>query len=202
MVKYREILRLFKQGISQRNIAASCQCSRNTVSRVLQRAKDLQLSWEQCEDKTALEIAQLLFPKASRDASRKYPDLAYVHKELQRQGVSLKLLWQEYGEACRSSQQTPLMYSQFCHHYQQYAWKHRATLHIPRKPGEQIEVDWAGKTGCLMNRETGAQSQYISLWGYFLTANMLMWKLFSLEALKTGFWLMSICFSISEGWLG
>lgn len=157
MVKYREILRLFKQGISQRNIAASCQCSRNTVSRVLQRAKDLQLSWEQCEDKTALEIAQLLFPKASRDASRKYPDLAYVHKELQRQGVSLKLLWQEYGEACRSSQQTPLMYSQFCHHYQQYAWKHRATLHIPRKPGEQIEVDWAGKTGCLMNRETGAQ---------------------------------------------
>jgi len=38
------------------------------------------------------------------------------------------------------------MYSQFCYYYQHYSQKTRATMHIPRKPGEQIEVDWAGKT--------------------------------------------------------
>ena len=32
MTNYREILRLNIQGISQRSIALSCQCSRNTVS--------------------------------------------------------------------------------------------------------------------------------------------------------------------------
>ena len=39
MTNYREILRLHSRGISQRGIAASCQCSRNTVKRVLARAK-------------------------------------------------------------------------------------------------------------------------------------------------------------------
>ncbi|WP_141706230.1 LuxR C-terminal-related transcriptional regulator, partial [Desulfuribacillus alkaliarsenatis] len=31
MTKYREILRLNSQGMSQRSISSSCQCSRNTV---------------------------------------------------------------------------------------------------------------------------------------------------------------------------
>jgi hypothetical protein len=47
------------------------------------------------------------------------------------------------------------MYSQFCCHYQQYAQKKRATMHIQRKPGEQIEVDWAGQTAAIINDETG-----------------------------------------------
>jgi len=47
------------------------------------------------------------------------------------------------------------MYSQFCYHYQKYAQKKRASLHIPRKPGEQIEVDWAGKTTYIIERNTG-----------------------------------------------
>ena len=37
MTKYREILRLHSQGVSQRGIASSCRCSRNTVSKVLER---------------------------------------------------------------------------------------------------------------------------------------------------------------------
>ena len=47
------------------------------------------------------------------------------------------------------------MYSQFCYHYQQFAEKKRATMHIPRKPGEQIEVDWAGQTAAIVDRDTG-----------------------------------------------
>jgi hypothetical protein len=35
MTSYREILRLSAQGISQRSIARSCDCSRNTVARVV-----------------------------------------------------------------------------------------------------------------------------------------------------------------------
>jgi transposase len=47
------------------------------------------------------------------------------------------------------------MYSQFCFYYQKFAEKKRATMHIPRKPGEQIEVDWAGKTASIVDRDTG-----------------------------------------------
>lgn len=47
------------------------------------------------------------------------------------------------------------MYSQFCYHIQQEEQKRRATMHIPRKPGEQIEVDWAGKPACIIDPDTG-----------------------------------------------
>ena len=72
-----------------------------------------------------------------------------------RSGVTLKLLWYEYCEECRQNNEIPLMYSQFCYHYQKYSEKKRASMHIPRKPGEQIEVDWAGKTAALVERDTG-----------------------------------------------
>ena len=70
------------------------------------------------------------------------PDYAYIRKELLRNGVSKKLLWTEYMEDCRANGEEPLMYSQFCYHIQQDEQKHRATMHINRKPGEQVEVDW------------------------------------------------------------
>ncbi|MGE4271730.1 MAG: hypothetical protein AB7E31_02500 [Desulfitobacterium sp.] len=46
------------------------------------------------------------------------------------------------------------MYSQFCFHYQKHSEKKRATMHIPRKPGEQIEVDWAGDPAYNVDRDT------------------------------------------------
>ena len=41
MTKYREILRLSGLGLSQQNIADSCNVSKKTVNRVLKRAKEL-----------------------------------------------------------------------------------------------------------------------------------------------------------------
>ena len=57
--------------------------------------------------------------------------------------VSVKTSWTEYIEDCRANGDEPLMYSQFCYHIQQDEQKHRATMHIKRKPAEQIE-NWAG----------------------------------------------------------
>jgi len=45
MTKYHEILRLKSLNFSDRNIALSCSCSRNTVSKVLKRASELDISW-------------------------------------------------------------------------------------------------------------------------------------------------------------
>ncbi|WP_235911009.1 helix-turn-helix domain-containing protein [Heliobacterium mobile] len=44
MTNYREILRLNSQGISQRSISVSCECSRNTVSKVLKRAQEVDVT--------------------------------------------------------------------------------------------------------------------------------------------------------------
>ena len=47
------------------------------------------------------------------------------------------------------------MYSQFCYYIQQDEQKRHATMHVPRKPGEQIEVDWAGDPACITDPDTG-----------------------------------------------
>lgn len=121
MIKYREILRLHSQGISQRGIAASCQCSRNTTSAVIQRAGERGISWPFQKDLSDSELQDLLFPEKALPTSRKIPDCEYIHREMAKSGVTLSLLWNEYCEQCRHSNEIPLMYSQFCRYYRKYA---------------------------------------------------------------------------------
>ena len=155
MTNYREILRLHSLGISGRSIAASCACSRNTVAKVLKRAQELNVFWPLKEGISDIELQQIFFHEANTPLSRKRPNYDYIHKEMAKSGVTLSLLWNEYCEKCRLNQEIPLQYSQFCYHYQQYTTKTKATMHIHRKPGEQLEVDWAGKTASLVDSDTG-----------------------------------------------
>lgn len=155
MTNYREILRLHSQGISQRSIAASCECSRNTVAKILSRAKEIEMEWPLREGISNHELHRFFFPEAAVSQPRKRPDYEYIHKEMAKSGVTLSLLWNEYCEACRQSNEIPLMYTQFCYHYQQYTIKHKVTMHIHRKPGEQVEVDWAGQTTPIVDSVTG-----------------------------------------------
>lgn len=155
MTNYREILRLISQGISQRSIAVSCECSRNTIAGVLKRSQELNISWPLNPDKTNGELHKLFFPESSLPPARKRPDCEAIHKEMAKSGVTLSLLWSEYCDSCRLNNEIPLMYSQFCYYYQQYVAKTKATMHINRKPGEQMEVDWAGQTASIVDPDTG-----------------------------------------------
>ena len=120
MTKYREILRLKSLNLSQQNIADSCNVSKKTVNRVLKRAAELDISWPLDENDTDAVLAEKFFPSAKQVKSNKrMPDYDYIHKELLRNGVTKKLLWTEYMEACRANGEEPLMYSQFCYHIQQ-----------------------------------------------------------------------------------
>jgi transposase len=151
MTPYREILRLTSQGMSKRGIATSCHCSRNTITAVLERAEQCNISWPLDSDQTDAKLHQLLFPEKCVSSSRKIPDCERIHKEMAKTGVTLTLLWNEYCEECHLSGEIPLMYSQFCRYYRRYASTTKATMRIKRKPGEIMDVDWAGKTASIIN---------------------------------------------------
>lgn len=155
MTPYREILRLTALGLSQRNIMQSIHVSQKTVVKVQRRAREMNLSWPLDESLTDVELGRQMFPKEPKQTPKKMPDFNYIRKELLRNGVNKKLLWTEYMEECRLSGEEPLMYSQFCYHIQQDEQKRHATMHIPRKPGEQIEVDWAGDPAYITDPDTG-----------------------------------------------
>ena len=80
MTKYREILRLYSQGISQRSIALSCECSRNTISSTLKRAEACEVSWPLPEGMSDDELIKHLFPERILSSSRRVPDCEHIHK--------------------------------------------------------------------------------------------------------------------------
>lgn len=147
MVNYREILRLNSLQYTQRQIAASVHSSRNTISEVLRLASSVGLNWPLDDSVTNEEILALLYPNRPDAVNpRKEPDYSYIHKELAKPGVNLTLLWTEYCSTCNAEGNTPYMYSQFCDKYRQWARVTKATMRIQHKPGEVMQVDWAGTT--------------------------------------------------------
>jgi len=155
MTNYREILRLKNLGILKQDIAKSCGCSRNTVASVLKAADEKKLKWETVAGLNNDELARLLFPGDQRKSMYKIPDWEYIHREMAKSGVTLSLLWAEYCEQCRENGDIPYKTTQFYQHYSDYVKKTKATMHIGHKPGETMEVDWAGKTAFIRNTDSG-----------------------------------------------
>lgn len=155
MIQYRKILELYFNGVSQRTISTSVGSSRNTVSDVIQRAKTRGFV-ELTEECTNQWIEAFLFPeKQAIEKGYAPPDWEFVHKELQKKNVTLKLLHVEYSERSRLSGKVPYAYRTFAEKYGKYAKKYKATMPQRRKPGELLEVDWAGSTLSLINRSGG-----------------------------------------------
>ena len=121
MTNYREILRLHNLGLNNTEIAQSCPCSRTTVIQVLRLAKANNITYPLPEGMTDKELADLLYPGAEGKPEYKMPDYEYVHKELQKSGVTLNLLWLEYCEVCRSNGDIPYQLTQFKKYYRDYA---------------------------------------------------------------------------------
>lgn len=152
MRKIREILRLkWEVGLSARQIARSLSISHSTVLDMLRRFECSGLSWPLPNIDDA-ELEAKLYPGNPQGlVERPLPDMAYIHRELARKGVTLQLLWWEY----KQNHPDGLQYSQFCQRYRQWRSKLDVVLRQPHRAGEQMQVDFAGDTVPIHDRETG-----------------------------------------------
>lgn len=159
MTNYREILRLSSLQYSQRTIESMAHCSRHTVRDVLQAAKEQGISWPLSDDVANADLEQLLFPDRHKVSSQyAEPDYPYIHRELARSGVTLTLLWEEYCAKCQQAGQRPYMSTQFGERYRRWARITKGTMRIQHKPGDAMQVDWAGDTIPIQDPVTGEQS--------------------------------------------
>lgn len=158
MTKYREVIRMTTAELfSQREIAQTLKRSRNTVARNLGKAQEKGLTWQkiEAEDLSEDHVSARLYPPNKGDERFEQADCETITKELRKTGVSLQMLWLEYCEACRGGGKRPYMYSRYCDLYRRHMRSSKATMHVPRTPGEQVETDWSGKTGYLKDPATG-----------------------------------------------
>lgn len=155
MTNYREILRLKNLGISNTDIRLTLGCSRQTVVTTLQKADEHGLKWPLPEAMTNSEIFKLFFPCHVPEVVYEMPDVEWVYKEMQKPGVTLSLLWYEYQEKCIQEKKIPYKITQFKKYCHDYAIKQQLTMHLDHKPGDIMQVDWAGDTLRMVDTTTG-----------------------------------------------
>ena len=148
------ILELRQTNMSQRAIAASRHISTKSVAAVWRRADALGVSYADVAGKSDEEVYLLFFPDKFRKETVYTPvNYEYVHSELKKTGVTLKLLWHEYKYSAKDG--VPVGYTKFCDDYAKYVEQNSLTNHITHKPGVVFEVDWSGKTMRLNDPEEG-----------------------------------------------
>jgi transposase len=155
-MKIIEAVRLWEQGYTQRDIAASINCSKTTVASLEKRFKKLGLSYKTVKDMTDQAINNLLYPvcHGGRKA-KKDPDWEAIQKRLDgNKRMNLQYLWEEY----REGEKDGLSRTQFYARYGQ--WKNKTGKDVvmvqEREPGKELFVDWMGdKLECVLDSETG-----------------------------------------------
>jgi transposase len=172
MTNYREILRLSSLGIKHSQIAEGMGIARQTVVAALRRAAAQGLDWTTAEPLSDRELAARLFPQGDGKPNYKTPDYETIRRELAKPGVTQQLLWFEYCDRCRMTGEIPYQLTQFKTYYREYVVKNKATMHINRKPGELMEMDWQGRRRSSWTQTPGKPLRHICLWQCYLTAGM------------------------------
>jgi transposase len=153
-VRIIEILRLWEQGYSQREIASSVKCAKSSVGEVQKRCRAHKLTYQEASGMTDNAIRERLYPGNS-SATKAEPDYKCIHERLtQGKRLNLQYVWEEY----RLTNESGLGYSQFCRRYRQWLDEtgKNVVMAREREPGKELFVDWMGDTlSCITDSETG-----------------------------------------------
>lgn len=99
----KKVLEMRSQNYSQRQLSVSLKISRDTIRKIFNIADDKKVCWSSVKDLSESDVQNLLFEQEMKiNLSIKQPDFDYIHKELLKPGTTIKLLWEEYVDDCRS----------------------------------------------------------------------------------------------------
>ena len=159
-VNAKLILELLGKGMSGREISRTRHIAQKSVKKVKETAERKGIVWEDVSQMDEREVYDWLFPEhADQEAATLQIDYDYVHAELQRDGVTLLLLWEEYRDQALSKELVPKSYPTFCRGYHGFVTARNVTNHLEHKPGQVMEVDWSGTTMQIVDEFTGEVSK-------------------------------------------
>ena len=146
-IRAKLIMELREQGMSRRSISRTRHMSMESVCEVFDLADERGIAWAEVEGMPEDEVYRLFYPdKHARESVFHEPDWDYVHKEMAKVGVNLRLLHDEYKADCASRHLVAMGYTRFCEQYGSYAAANNLTKRIEHKAGVSCEVDWSGPT--------------------------------------------------------
>lgn len=144
MVSYKKILELHSSGKNVSQISQGTGWDRGTIRRVITKVKEEGLTPKQWQDLGEEELKQKLRKSAKPKAEYLPIDFEYVYKEMSRAGVTVNLLHQEYCSVAEKSNLKAYSRSHFSEQYKIFTKANKVGAKIKRKPGDSIELDFAG----------------------------------------------------------
>lgn len=155
MDQVKDILRVYSKHQSIKATARLLSISKNTVRTYIRIAEADGRDLPKLINLKDSEFLSLFYPSAddTESARKKIFDASvqYWTKELRKTGVTKHLLWEEY----RIEHPEGYGYSQFCELFRRRVGHKHLTLHIEHKPGEKLQVDFAGKKMSWIDRHSG-----------------------------------------------
>ena len=158
----KDVIRLkWEARLSHDKIATALGISKGVVQKYLALAGAAGLHWQTVREWDEQRLQQALLPASHAACDFIEPDWARVHQDLQRKGVTLMLLWQEYTQAHPDGR--TWRYTQFCEHYKVFRARLKRSMRQHRRAGEKLFVDYSGPT--LRLRDGGCAQVFVSAMG-------------------------------------
>lgn len=139
------------------SIARAIDIDKNTVIKIIRISNAINVKYN---DIKCLQDDQLYKLFSPNNVNIKYkktePNVDKILKELEaNKTLTIKMLWEEYI----SENPDGLQYTQFRERIKSKINERDITIHIERRPGEKMYIDWAGDTMNIYNRDTGEVSK-------------------------------------------
>lgn len=160
MSKIKQVLRLHKDGMSNRRIGRELGLYKDTVNKYVKLAKSDPLGIDKLleMDDPVLEWHLTGGNPAYSDErfqrlQKRLPSIMEEMANKDKTHVTLYLLWQEYKQDDPNGYE----YTQFCYHYNQYIGAQKPTFVLKSNwvGGNYIFVDFAGDTRSYIDKDTG-----------------------------------------------
>lgn len=156
MQTLKEICRwILRTDLSNRNIADQLKCSSTTIGRYRQLLAEQALDW--CSVDALDELALDRKLNAGRHENRRQftePDWSHVHDELQRPGVTLTLLYEEYALGAGGGVMSE---TEFRRRYRRYSSLRGLVMRQVRHPGQDLFLDFSGVRPYVTDQATGVK---------------------------------------------
>ncbi|HMS06546.1 MAG TPA: hypothetical protein PKD73_12255 [Burkholderiaceae bacterium] len=111
----KNVIRLKWQAqLSLEQIASTLGISKGAVAKYVSLTSVAGLDWETVQDWSEQRLSTALQPRAAPSQPFVEPDWSRMHRELDRKGMTLMLLWQKYVAAHPEGR--TWRYTQFCEH--------------------------------------------------------------------------------------
>lgn len=162
MLDYKDIIiKRYALKLSGREIARQLGVSKSGVNEFLKAFENCDtLQYPLPTGITNYGIAQAVYGtvpgNAGRNPNIELPDFEEAARLMAtRKNMTLVFLWNRYKQKCVAEDKRFYQYRQFCEHYTRWCEDNYETAHFDAVIGQQMEVDFAGKTFGMTDPLTG-----------------------------------------------